>query len=94
MQNLRLQADLGEARLLPAPLAALHNVTGKQKAEALRASKRGNIHLRRLAALHGFQRWENVPVKVTFHRRDGELWQWICRQKIFNLSIGWAGVCG
>jgi hypothetical protein len=71
---------LGEAwDALPAPLAALHNVVStEQKAEGVARVEAGtNLFARLLAALYGFPRTgEQVPVKVSFHRReDGELWQ-------------------
>jgi hypothetical protein len=71
---------LGEAwDMLPAPLAALHNVAStEQKAEGMARVEAGtNLFARLLAALYGFPRTgEHVPVKVSFHRRDnGELWQ-------------------
>lgn len=71
---------LGEAwGALPAPLAALHNVLSKeQEAEGIARVETGkHLFARLLAALYGFPRTgEHVPVKVSFHRRDGgELWQ-------------------
>jgi hypothetical protein len=65
--------------VLPAPLAALHNVAStEQKAEGMARVEAGtNLFARLLAALYGFPRTgEHVPVKVSFHRRDnGEHWQ-------------------
>jgi hypothetical protein len=71
---------LGEAwEALPAPLAALHDVRSKEhKAEGTARVETGKHPFARLlAALYGFPRTgDNVPVKVTFHRKDGgELWQ-------------------
>jgi hypothetical protein len=71
---------LGEAwDALPAPLAALHNVVSQElKAEGSARVKTGKHPFARLlAALYGFPRpGEQVPVKVTFHRKDnGELWE-------------------
>jgi len=71
---------LGEAwEALPAPLAALHNVTAKElKAEGIARVETGRHPFARLlGALYGFPlSGEHVPVKVTFHRIDGgELWQ-------------------
>lgn len=71
---------LGEAwNVLPPPLAALHNVVAtQQSAEGVARVETGkNIFARLLAALYGFPRaGEDVPVRVSFQRRDGgELWQ-------------------
>jgi hypothetical protein len=71
---------LGEAwDVLPAPLAALHNVVSEEhKAEGVARVETGkHVFARLLAALYGFPRaGEHVPVKVSFQRRDdGELWQ-------------------
>jgi hypothetical protein len=71
---------LGEAwDALPAPLAALHNVTTKElKTEGVARVETGKHPFALLlAALYGFPRaGEHVPLKVTFHRSDGgELWQ-------------------
>jgi len=71
---------LGEAwEALPAPIAVLHNLTTKkQKAEGIARVETGkNVFAGLLAALYGFpQAGEHVPVKVSFHPRDGdELWQ-------------------
>ena len=71
---------LGEAwKALPAPLAELHNVVSKEhKAEGMARVETGkNVFARLLAALYGFPHTgEHVPVKVSFHQRDGgELWQ-------------------
>jgi hypothetical protein len=71
---------LGEAwDALPAPIAALHNVISKEhKAEGFARVETGKHPFARLlAAFYGFPRaGENVPVKVSFQRRDeGELWQ-------------------
>jgi len=71
---------LGEAwDALPAPLAAMHNVTAQeQKAEGVARVERGkNLVARLIAAAFGFpQAGENVPVKVSFQLKDGgELWQ-------------------
>ena len=71
---------LGEAwDSLPAPLAALHNVTSEElKAEGLARVETGkNLFARLLGAVYGFpQTGEHVPVKVSFHRMEkGEIWQ-------------------
>src|SRR5688572_27115122 len=71
---------LGEAwDTLPAPIAALHNVISKEhKAEGFARVETGKHPFARLlAALYGFpQAGKQVPVKVSFHRRDGgELWE-------------------
>jgi hypothetical protein len=71
---------LGEAwDTLPAPLAALHNVVAEeQKAEGIARVETGkHMFARLIAALYGFPRaGEHVPLKVSFHRRDGgELWE-------------------
>jgi hypothetical protein len=70
---------LGEAwNALPAPLAAMHNVRGEHKAEGIARVETGKHPFARLlAALYGFPRaGEHVPIRVTFHRRDGgEVWE-------------------
>ena len=71
---------LGEAwEALPAPLAALHNVAARElKAEGIARVETGKHPFARLlAALYGFPRTgEQVPVKVSFQRREGgEVWQ-------------------
>lgn len=71
---------LGKAwDMLPAPLAALHNVTSEElKAEGLARVETGrNLFARLLGAIYGFpQTGEHVPVKVAFHRMEnGEIWQ-------------------
>ena len=71
---------LGEAwEALPAPLATLHNLRSeKHEAEGVARVETGtNLFARLLAALYGFPRTgEHVPVRVSFHRRDGdEVWQ-------------------
>src|SRR5688572_30160094 len=71
---------LGEAwDRLPAPLAALHNVTSEElKAEGVARVETGkNLFARLLGAVYGFpQTGEHVPVKVSFHRMEsGEIWQ-------------------
>ena len=70
---------LGEAwNMLPAPLAELHNVQSQeQKAEGIAHVEAGNnVFARLLAAFYGFPvTGKQVPLKVSFHRRDGgELW--------------------
>jgi len=70
---------LGEAwDALPAPLAAMHNLTAQeQRAEGFARVERGkNLFARLIATLFGFPNaGENVPVKVTFQQKDGgELW--------------------
>jgi len=71
---------LGEAwDMLPAPLAALHNVTSEElKAEGLARVETGrNLLARLLGAAYRFpQAGEHVPVNVSFHRiENGEIWQ-------------------
>jgi hypothetical protein len=70
---------LGEAwDALPAPLAAMHNVLGEHKAEGTARVETGkSVIARLLAALYGFPRTgEQVPLKVSFHQRDGgEIWE-------------------
>ena len=71
---------LGEAwDALPAPLAALHNVTsGELKAEgAARVETGKNLFARLIGMLYSFPRaGQQVPVKVSFHRTDhGEIWR-------------------
>ena len=71
---------LGEAwDALPAPLAALHNLTsGELKVEGVARVETGkNLFARLIAALYSFPRaGEQVPIKVSFQRKDdGELWQ-------------------
>jgi hypothetical protein len=71
---------LGEAwDALPAPVAAMHNlISNEHKAEGVARVETGkHVFARLLAALYGFPRdGEHVPVKVSFHRRDGgEIWQ-------------------
>jgi hypothetical protein len=71
---------LGEAwDALPAPLAALHNLTqGEQNAEGVARVETGkHMFARLLAALYGFPgTGEHVPVTVSIHRRDGgEVWR-------------------
>jgi len=70
---------LGEAwDALPAPLAAMHNLTAQeQTAEGVARVETGkNLFARLIAAMFGLPNaGENVPVKVTFQRKDGgELW--------------------
>ncbi len=70
---------LGEAwDALPAPLAAMHNITAKeQRAEGVARVVRGrNLIGRLIANMFDFpQAGENVPVKVEFQRIEGgELW--------------------
>lgn len=73
----RILGDAWDA--LPAPLARLHNITSKElKAQGIAHVEAGKHPFARLlAALYGFPRaGEQVPVRVTFHRRDnGELWE-------------------
>ena len=63
---------------LPAPLAAMHNVTAlEQRAEGVARVERGkNLIGRVIATIFGFpQAGENVPVKVSFQQKDGgEMW--------------------
>ncbi len=71
---------LGEAwDALPAPLAALHNVTsGELNVEGVARVETGkNLFARLIGALYSFPRsGEHMPVKVSFQRKDdGELWQ-------------------
>jgi len=65
--------------MLPAPLAALHNVTSDElRAEGLARVETGkNLFARLLGAVYGFPRaGEHVPIKVSFHRMEnGEIWQ-------------------
>ena len=71
---------LGEAwDALPSPLVALHNITSSElKVEGVARVEAGkNLFARLIAALFGFpQAGEQVPIRVTFHRKDdGEIWQ-------------------
>ena len=70
---------LGEAwDALPAPLSAMHNVLGEHKAEGIARVETGkSVIARLLAAVYGFPRaGEQVPLKVSFHQRDGgEIWE-------------------
>jgi hypothetical protein len=70
---------LGEAwDALPAPLSAMHNVLVEHKAEGIARVETGrSVIARLLAALYGFPRaGEQVPLKVSFHQRDGgEIWE-------------------
>jgi hypothetical protein len=60
-------------------LAALHNVTAQeQKAAGIARVETGNnLFARLIAAVYGFpQAGEDIPVRVSFHRRDnGEIWE-------------------
>ena len=64
---------------LPPPLAVMHNITAQeQKAEGIAHVETGkNVFARLISASFGFPKaGENVPVKVSFQRKEnGELWQ-------------------
>ena len=80
---------LGEAwDALPAPLAVLHNLVSKeQKAEGIARVETGrHVFARLLAALYGLPHTgEHVPVKVSFHRKDGgEVWKRDFAGRIFS----------
>jgi len=81
-------------KVLPAPLATLHNCTTKEKkAEGLaRVETGGSLLSRLIITLFGFPRaGQDIPVKVSFQPKDGgELWQRTFSGRTFS-SFQWEG---